>query len=222
MNLYKNMLDLFNTGWNTNLKVIQKDEGYMFRKSKTNIIGIDQSLLLNINCLEWANVGLDYYNKDVTNNEEFATKFERLCKNVIDKDFIMFRNPKANTDNWLDDFIHEEHGSGVNSLFWLFYNIMNNSDIEYIVVDYIDGSLHPISMIQLVKALRCFNKNKILILMNNDTLFSNWIMNIEDLYMLFDSSIYNIQDCTDREIKEMHDLQKMLRNGEFNKRKEDD
>lgn len=222
MELYKNMIDLFETDWNTNLKVIQKDEGYMFRKSRTNIIGVDQSLLLNINCLEWANVSSDYYNKDVTNNDEFAKRFEELCKKVIDRDFVMFRNPEESVSNWIEDFINEEHGSGVNSLFWLFYQIISNQDIKYIVVDYIDGALHPVSMKQLAKVLRCFTNDKILILMNNDTLFSNWIMDIEDLYMLFGNSIYNIKDCTDREIRVIHDLQKMLRAGEFNKRKEDD
>lgn len=215
MNLELNLLSLFEEDWNTSVKVIQKDEEFMFRKNPTKIIGNTNSFMLNVNCLDWTNIPIEQYNTDITNTQEFADDFNSLCQKVIDKGFKMFRNPEASVDNFLNDFIEEQHGSGVCSLFWLFYQIKLNKDVMNIVVDSIDGVLHPLSMQQLCAVLKNLEGYKIILLMNQDILMSNWIMEIENLYVLKKDVIKNIQDCTDKELKVSHNLQKMYRENVF-------
>lgn len=208
------LLDLFQQKWKHSTRVVQKDERFMFKKNPTGIIERKDSQYLNVNCGDWVKVSADSYDTKITNNKDFADGFEELCKNVISKDFIMFRNQNARVDNWLNDFIEEQHGSGVTSLFWLYYQMRAN-DVKNIVIDNIDGFLHYLSMQQLGRIFRDLDGYKIIFLMYNEVLLSNYIMDIEDMYVLHGEKIANIQNCTDRELRPVHDLQKLYRAGEF-------
>lgn len=210
----KNLLNLFEDNWNTSVKVVQKDANFMFRRNPTNIIGVDNKLYLNINCGDWVKVDEKYFDTKVTNNDDFADRFELLCKRVIDKEFTMFRNPEADNEDWLHWFVEEQHGSGVSSLFWLYYQIRLN-DVKYIVIDNIDSFLHYLSMEQLGRIFKNINGYKFIFLMNNDVLFTTSIMDIDDLYMLHGDKITNIRECTDRELRVAHNLRNLLRAGEF-------
>lgn len=205
------LINLFDEEWKCTAKVVQKDMDFMFKKNPTNIVGIENSLYLNINCGDWISLPETYYNTDVTNNADFVNKFNNLCQMVIDKGF----KSDAKSDNFLKEFIDEQHGSGVSSLFWLFYQMEANKDIKNIVIDNIDGFLHPVSMQQLGRVFKELEGYKVIFLMNQDVLFTTWIFEIEDLYVLHGDIIANIQRCTDRELRTAHNMQNLLRAGEF-------
>lgn len=205
---------MFEDDWNSNVKVVQKDLEFSLRQNITKYAKVGGTDFYIINCSDVFVTDKDMYDKDITNNLEFSKEFEKLCKLVIDKDFSLFRNPDASVHYWIDDFFEEEHGSGVEALFWLYYNI-KSKDVKNIVIDNIDGLLHHSSMVQLAKILKDTGDYKFVFLMNNYTLFSTAVTEIEDLYMLHNDKIANIQKCTDRELRISHNLENLLKAGEF-------
>lgn len=200
--------------WNGNVKVVQKDMNYMFRNSMTESCKIrGHKIYHHINCLDWLEIDYKKFSDEIIDTK-FIDKFDRLCKTVIDKDFIMFRSEFDSNKSWIEQFVEESHGTGVCSLLYMLYE-MESHNCNHIVIDSIDGILHPLSMERLCQVLKNQNKYKVIFLMNNDTLFTNLVMDIKDLYILDKDVITNVQKCTDRELKPSHNLQVMLRAGEF-------
>lgn len=209
------LLDIFKSNWNSNVKVIQKDIDFMYYKNNTNFVtkGENRTFTM-INCGDWIKVE-DYtdYFKSIKDDGQFWTEFGILCTKIIDIDFKLFHN--SNKGNYLDRFIDEQHGSGVNSLFWFFY-IIKTTPHKDIVIDNIDGFLHPISMRQFCLILKnYFVGYRFIFLMNNDELMSASIMEIDNLYVMKGSKIKKIQECTNRELRITHNLQNLYRAGEF-------
>lgn len=209
------LLDIFKSNWNSNVKVIQKDIDFIYYKNNTNFVtkGENRTFTM-INCGDWIKVE-DYtdYFKSIKDDGQFWTEFGILCTKIIDIDFKLFHN--SNKGNYLDRFIDEQHGSGVNSLFWFFY-IIKTTPHKDIVIDNIDGFLHPISMRQFCLILKnYFVGYRFIFLMNNDELMSTSIMEIDNLYVMNGSKIKKIQECTNRELRITHNLQNLYRAGEF-------
>ena len=209
------LLDIFKSNWNSNVKVIQKDIDFMYYKNNTNFVtkGENRTFTM-IKCGDWIKVE-DYtdYFKSIKDDGQFWTEFGILCTKIIDIDFKLFHN--SNKGNYLDRFIDEQHGSGVNSLFWFFY-IIKTTPHKDIVIDNIDGFLHPISMRQFCLILKnYFVGYRFIFLMNNDELMSTSIMEIDNLYVMKGSKIKKIQECTNRELRITHNLQNLYRAGEF-------
>lgn len=217
LDFYLELFELFELPWNTSVKVLQKDSKFMFEKFDTNVRLLNgKEGFFYINCLDYIKVDSNYYDTSVTNKKTFFKKFEKLCKKVVDKDFILFRGGyPTSEDNLLEEFFNQSHGSGVSSLFYLYYNLSIVPYIKHIVIDNIDGILHPISMEQLCFYFKELLDYKVIFLMNQDVLFSNWIMDIDNLYMIHNFKVHPIRQCTDRELREAHNLQRMLRCGEF-------
>lgn len=205
--------------WNTSVKVVQKSIDYsMFKKETTCTIDVPQydTTIRLINCADSFFIREEDIGTDVTNNEDFANNFNELCKQVIDKDFKMFRGDYT-IDNWFECFMKENHGSGVTALFWVFYQMRIASvlNIDNIIVSNIDGTLHPISMEALARVLKKAVNVKVILSMNQDILMSTRIMDIDDLYVMHDNDIKCIRQCTDRELRIAHNLQSLYRAGEF-------
>lgn len=215
MKFTKELLDLFSEDWKCSAKVVQKDADFMFKRNPTGAIGIGEDIYLNINCGDWFKYGIDYYKTEVTNDQTFMERFDELCKKVISKDFQMFHDPDTTYENWLQEFVDEQHGSGVSALFWMYYQMRANIDVKNIVIDNLDGFLHHLSMEQLGRIFKELKGYKIIFLMNNDTLFTHWIFDTEDLYVLHGDRIANVRQCTDRELRPEHNMQNLLRAGEF-------
>ena len=51
---------------------------------------------------------------------------------------------------------------------------------------------------------------------HNSYLASNEVLRPDCYFVLNDGNLTSFADCTDRELREGHNLEKMLRNGEFN------
>lgn len=113
------------------------------------------------------------------------------------------------------EFFNQSHGSGVESLFYLFYNVKLMPYVKHIIIDNIDGILHPISMRQLCLYCKELLDYKVIFLMNQTVLFDNIITEIDNLYIINNFKIFPLRKCTDRELRPVHNLELMLRNGEF-------
>ena len=207
----QSIMRLFNGEWKHSAKVVNKDMNFMFINNPTAKAELEEGTYLNINCGDWIKNSVKYFDTEVTNSKSFQEGFDNLCKSVIGRDFKMFRDEEETHIDWLESFINEQHGSGVSSLFWLYYNI-KASDTKNIVIDNIDGFLHFLSMRQLGQSLREFGKDyKFIFLMNEYVLFTTSIFDIEDLYILRGDKILNIQDCTDKKLTSAHNMEAILR-----------
>lgn len=217
ISFYKQLQDLFKKDNNT--KILQKDSIFMYHRFNTEEIKEpdDVDSFVFINCLNYISKEDTYYDKDVVNNFKFFKGFDNLCKYVIDKDFILFRGGYPfKEDTLLDEFIGQSHGSGVNSLFYLYYIITTmDSSTKNIVIDNIDGILHPVSMVQLFRYFKDNEDYNVIFLMNQDVLLDTTLTGLDNFYIIHDFRVYPIGECTDRELRQSHNLQKMFRCGEF-------
>ena len=215
MKLIDNLADIFQKGdWEHSVKAAQKDMSYMFKIMPTKIYDEEYGLkdkILYINVADMYKFGEKYFDAEICNNKQFANVFDGLCKTVIDRDFKLLVNP----DTFMHDFIQDSYGSGVEALFWAYFHMVKYSNIKNIVIDNIDGFLHHNSMEQFCRLYQDNGEFKLLFLMNNYTLFTTSMMEIKDLYIIEDEDIANIQDCTERELRPAHNLEHLLKAGEF-------
>lgn len=204
--------------WDTSVKVVQKDENFMSVKTITEVVKSDNVEFAFINCIDWVGTGESYYNEEIVTDRKFAISFTNFCTNILGSDFKSYEDESLSPNEWWKNYTREHNGSGATALFWLYYNLYYYSkecDITNIVIDNIDGLLHPLSMAQLCRVMKELKGFKVIFFMNCDELFTNYYMEIDNLYVMKHQVIKNIRDCTDRELRIEHNLQNLYRAGEF-------
>lgn len=211
------MMKLFKTDWNKNVKIVQKDIHYLNRNKTTVFEDDDNTTMLYINTVDVFGYNLtpDNIDTNVTESDDFQIGFNSLCKMVVDRDFEMFREENDHKE-WLEQFVNEYHGSGVTALFWLYYNLMLHKDVNNIAIDNLDGLLHPSSRVALANVFNKILDKHVIMLMNADDLFSTQYTEIEDMYVAREDGFKNVRECTDRELRISHNFSNLLRAGEFN------
>lgn len=91
LDYYLQIFNLFELPWNSSVKVLQKDSNYMFQRFDTHVRQLNgKQDFFYINCLEYVNKDVSYYDKEIT-DKRFFKEFETFCKRMIDKDFILYR-----------------------------------------------------------------------------------------------------------------------------------
>lgn len=211
MEIIDNIYKIYSENWEHNVKVAQKDMHYMFKVVPTKVYEFGDDKLLYINAADYYKFGEKYFDAELCNKPEFISMFEKVCKVVIDKNFELL----AGAGNFMHDFIADSYGSGVEGLFWVYHHMCKYADIKKIVVDNLDGLLHYSSMQQYCRLYQDNGEFDVLFLMNNYPLFTTSIMELDDLYIIHDDKIANIRKCTDRELRPSHNLENLIRAGEF-------
>lgn len=159
----------------------------------------------------------------VTNNlaKEFQKFLQKLAGIGIELDRMMTNGPspipvlvekhkKAN-------FIFEQVASnGSRALELLFYWSRHFNDVSFLFMDEFDAFYHFDLAKNVIKYIIELDNVQAVFTTHNSFLASNELLRPDCYYTLNNGKLTSFVDSTDRELREGHNLEKLLRNGEFN------
>lgn len=101
---------------------------------------------------------------------------------------------------------------------YLFYvwKILAFSDVSLVFIDEFDAFLHYEASSELVNILNTMDNFQSILTTHNVTLMNNKTTRPDACYIMTKNAINCLADCTDKEIREAHNLEKMYKNGAFN------
>lgn len=119
------------------------------------------------------------------------------------------------SDNKLVNF-WEIASNGTRALTLYYYWSQRFSDISMLFIDEFDAFYHTELSELILKKLTDSKTIQALVTTHNTALMSNNILRPDCYFILTKNKLTPLTDCTERELREGHNLEKMYRNGEFN------
>ena len=110
----------------------------------------------------------------------------------------------------------EVASSGTKALEWLYYWSQNFQNVSLLYFDEFDAYYHFDLARKVVKFICGFPNMQTIFTTHNSYLASNEVMRPDCYLTLENGKLTSFADSTSRELREGHNLEKMLRNGEFN------
>ena len=108
--------------------------------------------------------------------------------------------------------------SGTATLELFFYWGAFFNDVSLLFIDEFDAYYHQELAKNVIKYVKSFPNIQAIFTTHNSSLASNDIMRPDCCFMLENGRLRSFADSTDRELREGHNIEKMLRAGEFNER----
>lgn len=105
--------------------------------------------------------------------------------------------------------------SGTNALQLLFYWSKSFNDVSFLFMDEFDAFYHFELSRNVIKYVSSFSNMQTVFTTHNSYLASNELLRPDCYFILENGNLKSFADRTDRELREGHNLEKMLRNGEF-------
>lgn len=100
-------------------------------------------------------------------------------------------------------------------LFFVWKKLAFETKVSLVFIDEFDAFLHYEASKALVETLNKNCKFQTILTSHNTYLMNNMITRPDSCYIMSNGKIKPIADCTDKEIREAHNLEKMYRNGAF-------
>lgn len=132
------------------------------------------------------------YRKDVTGNGVIYAKF---------------------SDRYLNFWDIASNGTKALTLYY--YWSQKFSDISFLFIDEFDAFYHTEISETILKKLTESKLNQAMVTTHNTALMSNNILRPDCYFILTKNKLTPLPECTERELREGHNLEKMFRNGEF-------
>ena len=99
---------------------------------------------------------------------------------------------------------------------WLFYCwSISFCDVTFLFLDEFDAFYHYETAAAILKLVHSCKNMQAIVTSHNTYLMNNSIVRPDCCYILTGGKIKPLSDCTDKEIREAHNLEKMYRNGAF-------
>ena len=105
--------------------------------------------------------------------------------------------------------------SGTSALELLFYWSKSFNDVSFLFMDEFDAFYHYDLAKEVVKYVSSFTNMQTIFTTHNPYLASNDLLRPDCYFTLSKGELKSFADRTDRELREGHNLEKMLKNGEF-------
>lgn len=121
---------------------------------------------------------------------------------------------KHETHNLLFDNVKS---SGTSALQLLFYWSNYFKEVSFLFMDEFDAFYHFELARKVIEFVVSFENMQTIFTTHNSYLASNEVLRPDCYFILQNGELRSFVDSTDRELREGHNLEKMLRNGEFNK-----
>jgi len=161
-----------------------------------------------------------------------------IMDNGLTKDFQKFLKDMANLDIMLTGFNVKGYGkifvqdfgtkkipfaniasSGSRALELFYYWMKKFDDISFLFIDEFDAFYHyEMSERVLVFLIENYPKMQMILTSHNTDLVNTDLMRPDCYLIIGNNEIRSLSDSTDRELRVGHNLEKMLRNGEFDER----
>ena len=107
--------------------------------------------------------------------------------------------------------------TGTMALFLFFtWEIMAFEQISFLFIDEFDAFLHYEASEVIIKTLSRSNAFQSVLTSHNTSLMTNRLMRPDCCYIMTDNKIVSLDNATERELREGHNLEKLYRGGEFN------
>ncbi|MBR2082127.1 MAG: AAA family ATPase [Elusimicrobiaceae bacterium] len=100
-------------------------------------------------------------------------------------------------------------------LFFVWKKLAFEQKVSLVFIDEFDAFLHYEAAESLVSGLNKLGGFQTILTSHNTYLMNNKITRPDSCYIITDNRIKALTDCTDKEIREAHNLEKMYRNGAF-------
>ena len=105
--------------------------------------------------------------------------------------------------------------SGTKALELFYYWSRRFDKVSFLFIDEFDAFYHFELAEKIVKLLMKYESTQIIITSHNTSIVSNKVMRPDCYLQIRNGRISSFSDSTDRELREGHNIEKMLRNGEF-------
>lgn len=105
--------------------------------------------------------------------------------------------------------------NGTKALTLFYYWSQKFSDISFLFIDEFDAFYHTEISEVIIKKLTESKLGQALVTTHNTGIMSNNFMRPDSYFILSKNKLTPLSDCTERELREGHNLEKMYRNGEF-------
>ncbi len=164
---------------------------------------------------------------DVTNwivEQGKAAEFQKFLNDVgdINIKLALMTNKDTGEKQLIEDhknrplFFDEVASSGTKALEWLYYWSQNFQNVSLLYFDEFDAYYHFDLARKVVKFICGFPNMQTIFTTHNSYLASNEVMRPDCYLTLENGKLTSFADSTRRELREGHNLEKMLRNGAFN------
>ena len=106
--------------------------------------------------------------------------------------------------------------SGTTALELLFYWSRRFNEVSFLFIDEFDAYYHFDLAKNILNYVKSYDSIQAIFTTHNSYLASNDILRPDCYFVLSSGKLKSFADSTYRELREGHNLEKMLRNGEFN------
>ena len=106
--------------------------------------------------------------------------------------------------------------SGTNSLLLYFYWYKHFKEVKFLFIDEFDAFYHFELSINIIKNLIEYENMQTVLTSHNTIIADNNLLRPDCYFVLKNGTLKSFSDSTERELREGHNLGKMLRQGEFN------
>lgn len=156
--------------------------------------------------------------------KEKVSDFQSFLKDIgnIDINLSLAIDTTTGEKNLIEEhkyqplFFDKVASSGTKALEWLYYWSQNFKTVSLLYFDEFDAYYHFDLTRKVVKFICEFPNMQTIFTTHNSYLASNEVMRPDCYLTLENGQLTSFADSTSRELREGHNLEKMLRNGEFN------
>lgn len=155
----------------------------------------------------------------VKNN--LTTEFEQFLKDMADLK-VHLKDIKVGNKNIILEkhknkelFFNEIASSGTSSLQLFFYWSKKFKEVSFLFIDEFDAFYHFELSRNIIELILRYENMQAMLTSHNTYLASNNLLRPDCYFILRNGELKTFVDRTDREIREGHNLEKMLREGEF-------
>ena len=125
-------------------------------------------------------------------------------------DFIVCKFKKVRT------LFESVMSTGTDALRLFFYWKMKLEKVSFVFIDEFDAFYHWDVAIDIIKNLRDMKDLQCVITTHNTDNMDNDVLRPDCYYILKNKDMKSVNNCTDKELREVHNLQKLYRSGKFN------
>ena len=105
--------------------------------------------------------------------------------------------------------------SGASALLIYFYWYKHFNDVKFLFIDEFDAFYHFELSKKIIENIVKYDNMQTILTSHNTYLVNNELLRPDCYFKLNNGKLTSFSDSTDREIREGHNLEKMLRQGEF-------